>query len=187
MRTTDPSARTTSRPDEVVAGQPARAHQDAQTAAEGETADPGHRDHTAGGRQPVRLGRGVEVSPGGAAAGAGDAPLGVDLHLVHLGQVDHQTVVDHGEPGGVVPATADRDLESVLAGEVHRRHDVFCRAGTSDCRRTAVDHPVPDVTSLLVARLSGRSRSPPIASSRELQGREEYEPGFSRVVATWPP
>ena len=54
---------------------PCRAHQVAQPATEGQPGDPGHRDRAAGGRQPVRLGGGVEVSPGGAAPGARDAPL----------------------------------------------------------------------------------------------------------------
>jgi hypothetical protein len=100
----------------------------------------------------VRLGGRIEVSPCGAAAGARCSTLRVDLHLVHLGQVDHQPVVDHGEPGRTVAAATDRDLESVLATEVHRRHDVFRRPGTGDRRRTAVDHAVPDMPSRFVTR-----------------------------------
>ena len=132
----------------------------------------------------MRLGRGVEVSPGGAAAGARDAPLGVDLHLVHLGQVDHQTVVDHGETGGVVPAAADRDLEAVLAGEVHRRHDVCRRPGTSDRRRAAVDHPVPDAPGLFVARVI---REEQVAADRGHRASSRGETSMNRAFPVLSP
>jgi hypothetical protein len=82
---------------------------------------------------------------------ASKSPLRVDLHLIHLGQVDHQTVVDHGETSRTVATAADRDLKFVLAGEADRRHDVFGRPDASDGRRTAVDHPVPNLAGLFVA------------------------------------
>jgi hypothetical protein len=73
-----------------------------------------------------------------------------------------------------VPAAANRDLEAVLAGEVHRRHDVIRRPGAGNRRRTAVDHAVPDTSSLFVARAI---REKKVAASRII----ERAPGKRRV------
>src|SRR3954447_13693082 len=38
--------------------------------------------------------------------------LGVDVDVLHVGEADHQPALGHGAPGDVVPAAADRHLES---------------------------------------------------------------------------
>ena len=67
------------RGDQVVAGEPVLGGEVADAAAEGEAGDPGGADHAAGRDEAVRLGRGVEVEPGGAALGARDPRLRIDL------------------------------------------------------------------------------------------------------------
>src|SRR5207244_447198 len=52
---------------EVVGSQAVLAHQPADAAAEGEARDPGRGDQPAGRRQPLLLGRGVQLAPGEAA------------------------------------------------------------------------------------------------------------------------
>src|SRR5438876_1840058 len=49
--------------------------------------DTGRRDDAAGGRQPERVGRIVEVSPRGPALGASRLPARIDLDAAHPRQV----------------------------------------------------------------------------------------------------
>ena len=60
---------------EVVAGEPGRAHQEPDAAAQGQAADPGIDERAAGRRQPVRRRGAVDVLPQRPAAGPGASPL----------------------------------------------------------------------------------------------------------------
>src|SRR4029077_15363339 len=86
--------------------------------------DAGRADHAAGRDQAVLLGGGVEVEPGGAAAGASDASVGIDLDVPHPGQVDDQAIVDRAVPGGVVGSSPHRHLWAVLLAERRGRRPV---------------------------------------------------------------
>ena len=56
-----------------------------------------------------------------------------------------------GVPGHAVAATADRDLEVVLARRAHRGLHVGGAAALQDDRRTTVDEPVVDAPDGVVA------------------------------------
>ena len=70
---------------------------------------------------PMRLRRVVERGEQRAAADAGRAGLGIDLHAVDPGEVDDDAVVARREAGDAVAAAADGDEELLLAGEAERR------------------------------------------------------------------
>ena len=125
-------------------------------AAEGEAGDPGRADHAAGRDQAVGLGRGVEVEPGGAAAGDREPRLGIDLDVPHPREVDHQPVVDRAVPGGVVAAAADRDLEIVGLGEGECRRHILRVDAARDRSRPAVDQQVEAESRPLVLAVGRR-------------------------------
>ena len=86
----------------------------------------------------------VDVGPGRAAAADGAPRRRVDRHLVHAAEVDHQPAVADREPGVVVAAAADGDLQpgpranAIACGDVGRGH-----AAHDHCR-APVDCTVPD-------------------------------------------
>jgi hypothetical protein len=95
----------------------------------GEVTDPaaeGQAGHTGRGHDPTRGGqpegvrRVVEVSPCRTATGARRARLGIDVHGPHERQIDHHAVVVGAEAGRTVPAATHRQVQALIAGEVHR-------------------------------------------------------------------
>ena len=58
--------------------------------------------------EPVLLGRGVQLAPGEAAAGADGAGVRVNADLLETAQVDAQPAVGHGRAGDPVPAAVNR-------------------------------------------------------------------------------
>jgi hypothetical protein len=130
--------------EEVVGRETVDAHQPAETSAECEARDPGRRDRAAGDGQPVHGRFSVELRPDDAALCADRPGLGVDIHPLHLGEVDHQTAVGDAPPGDVVSAAANRDLQTRLAREANRRADVCRTVAARDQRRPLVDEPVMD-------------------------------------------
>jgi hypothetical protein len=77
------------RGDQVVAGEPVLRGQVADSAAEGETRDPGGAYDAARRDEAVCLSRGVEVEPGGAALACCDPALETDTDVAHAREVDH--------------------------------------------------------------------------------------------------
>ena len=146
--------------DEVVAGQPVLAHEPADAAAEREPGDPGRRDEPAGHGEPEGLRLVVEVAPRRAALGGGGAPLRVDAHGGHAGQVDDDAAVDGGEAGERVPAAAHGDEEVLAAGEVDRAQDVGDPGAADDERRAPVVGAVPDRSGFVVGVVLGPDELP---------------------------
>ena len=142
--------------DEVVAREADAARQVADAAAEREPADAGRRDDAAGRREAVGVRGVVEHAPRGAALGARRLRLGIDLHVRHAGQVDHDRVVGGAEARDAVAAPADGQVELVLAREVHGRDHVVGRRAAHDDARPPVDHRVEDLARLVVARVARR-------------------------------
>jgi len=141
---------------EVVHGQAELSRRVAEAAAEREPGEAGGRDEAAGGGEAVGLGLLVEIPDQHARVGARAPALGVHVPRAHRGQVQHQAALARGVPGDVVAASADGDLEPVLAGERDRRHHLGRARGPRDERGTAVDHRVPDGACLVVALVPGR-------------------------------
>ena len=107
------------------------------------------------------MGRVIEVAPGRAAARPRRACRGIDVHVAHQGQVDDQAVVVAAEPGRAVAATADRELQPVLAREVHRSHHIRDLLSPDHRPRPPVEHAVVHPAGLVVTLvISGDDRAP---------------------------
>jgi hypothetical protein len=142
--------------DHVVAGEAVLGGQVSDPPAEGEAGDPGRADHAAGRDQAVGLGRRVEVEPGGAALGDSEAGVGIDLHVPHPREVDHQAVVDRAVSGRVVTPAADSDLKGVRLRELEGAGDIRRIDAPSDRRRPPVDQQVEAEPRPLVLAISRR-------------------------------
>ncbi len=103
-----------------------------------------------------RLRRRVEVEPGGAAGGTGDPRLRVHVDVPHRREVDHEAVVADAMPSGIVPTTANRDLQSVLACELERRGHVVAAETARDHRGPASDERVEPAAGVFVAVVARR-------------------------------
>ena len=77
------------------------------------------------------------------------------MHVSHQGQVDDDATVVAAEPGRAVAATADGEIQSLLAGENHRGHHVRDLLGADDRERPTVEHAVVDRAGLVVTVVIG--------------------------------
>ena len=141
--------------DEVVAGQPVPAAEHPDASTKGEATD------TGGGHDPARRGqavghrRVVEIAPGGAALGGRPAAPWIRLDGPQPRQADKQAVLAAAIAGDVVPASANRRREPLLAAEVDRPAHILHRLGKGDRRRAAVDHTAEDGPRLVVPLIAG--------------------------------
>ena len=122
-------------------------HEPAEPAAEREAGHTGGRHDAAGRGEPVHLRFPVELCPERAARSARRACGGVDVHVLHERQVDHQALVDGRPPADVVPAAAYRDLETAVARETHGKRDVGAAAALGDQRGPLVHQAVVNVAA----------------------------------------
>ena len=139
--------------EQVVRREPVLRHQPAEAAAERVAGDPRPRDRASGDRETVPRGGVVQLAPEHAALGCRSRPGRIDGDRLHPGEVDHHAAVGDGAAGDVVPAAADRDLETSPARERERRNDVVRRPATHDHGGPAVDKAVVHGTRLVVARV----------------------------------
>ena len=135
------------------------APQHADAAAQRQAGQAGAGDDAAWRRQPVRQGGGVEVAPGGAAAGPGAPRGGIDAHAAHAAQVDHQPALADAVAGHVVAAAAHRDRQAVGGGPLQGATHVIRRLADRDQRGPAIDHAVEDAPALVVAGVAGPDQS----------------------------
>ena len=71
-------------------------------------------------------------------------------------EVDHEAVVADAMPSGIVPTTANRDLQSVLACELERRGHVVAAETARDHRGPASDERVEPAARVFVAVVARR-------------------------------
>ena len=138
-------------PDEVVDRQPHAARQVPEPAAEREPADAGRGDDPRGHDDAVLGGRAVDLAPRGAAADTHGVRTRVDDDVVHVGQVDDDSVVDDAQPGTVVAAATHRERGVMGPGERDRAADVVGTGATDEQGGMAVDHPVVNGARLVIA------------------------------------
>ena len=117
---------------QVVDGQAVLAHEVTEAAAQGQPADAGVADDTAGGSQTVGLSGAVELAPQHPAGRGGPLRLLVDADCLHERQVDHQPVLAHGQTLNRVAAATDRNFQLVAAGEAHGTDHVVGARTTRD-------------------------------------------------------
>ena len=87
----------------------------------------------------------VDVTPGAATFDANGACRWIDADTLHAREVDHQAIVTGAQARAIVPATAHRQRQLVLAGEVDRGDDVGDIDAAGDQRGSLVDHAVVDL------------------------------------------
>ena len=139
--------------DEIVRRQAIKAAEITVPAAQGEPRDAGRRDDPERHRLLERLRRMIDVA-GGATRTHSDGPVfWIDPDALHQRQVDDQTVIDAGETGRVMPASANSDRQLVLAAEIHRRHDIGHISAFGDEKRPLVDHRVVELSRVIVVRM----------------------------------
>ena len=165
----------------VVAGQPELARQPSHAATQRQAADAGVRDVARRGREPVALGRPIEVAQERTALHAPTAPLRIDRHRVHRAEVDHQPAFRHGHAGHAVATALHGDLEAGLAGVAHRQRDVVRRRAACDHMRTPIDHRVPDFAVLVERRITGLNDLAGEARDRHRSGCEAIWIRFPQV------
>ena len=78
------------------------------------------------------------------------------MNGTHRCHVDHQTTVAGAKPGSAVSAVADRQFESVVAGEVHARDHISHLLGPQHGERPFTEHAIVDSARLVVALAIGR-------------------------------
>ena len=78
-------------------------------------------------------------------------PLGVDLEVAQVGEVEHDAVVDHAVAGRAVAAAADGQVGAGLAGERDDAGDVGRVGDPDDHGRPAVDRAEENGARLVVA------------------------------------
>ena len=146
--------------EQVVAAQPEHAVQPADPAAQRDAAH-ADRGHVGTGHgQARRLGGLVHHAPGRAAADGGHAPVWVDSHRGHRGQVEHQCAVGDGPAGVIVPAAADADRQPQVGGEPDRRLDIGHRHRLGDERGPVIVAGIPHLPRGVVLFLSGQHDTP---------------------------
>jgi hypothetical protein len=140
---------------EVVDREPVLAHEPADAAAQGDAADAGVAHDATRGRQTVRLGLVVDISPQGTALDEGRPLDRIDRDGAHRRQVDHDPAVAHRGAGDVVTPAANGDLEVAVAGEAHGCGHIGGAAAAGDHPRSSIDRAVPDGSGVVVVVVAG--------------------------------
>src|SRR5581483_6225756 len=144
-------------------------HQPAESAAQGQPGHTGVADGAVGTDQAVALGGGVESPEERTGLHGGDPPVGIDGHLLHGADIDHDAGVTGGEPRVAVATAAHRHRQLPVAGEAQRGGDVGRGGAAGDQCRTAVGGGIPDPPGLVVAGVGGRDQAAGEARPESLQ------------------
>ena len=96
------------------------------------------------------MGRMVDLSPGCATLDSRRSSRWIDANRVHVSEVDHERAVGGCQPGNIMPTTAYRHRQVVIASEPDRFDDVGGVCAADDLRRVAVDHRIVDFPYLIV-------------------------------------
>ncbi len=124
--------------------------------AQRQATHPGRRDDAAGRGETERIGCMVDITQRGTAADIGDFLGGIDLHVIHPGQVKDQPVVDRAKSRDAVPAAANCQIEAAVAGGCDCRHYVRCVHTLRNRKRLTVMHAVVDGTCIVISGVRGR-------------------------------
>ena len=149
------------------------ATQPPEASPEHQTRDPRGRIDSDRYRQPVRLGRLVEIAESRARLGSHRPFGGVHFDLAKFRVVDHQPAVAERTARDVVARPAHGNEQVMRSGKVDARRCVVGARALHDQAGTLVDHGIPYGPDLVVV---GVLRDNHAANYRRAQG------GESRVV-----
>jgi len=77
------------------------------------------------------------------------------VDVPHEGEINHDPAIVRTEAGRAVPATSHRQIQTCVAGEVHRADHVGGLLGRHDRKRALVEHPIPHGPSRVISRIVG--------------------------------
>src|SRR5512143_3463936 len=149
------------RREQVVDGHTVLSAKPAGTAAKRQTSHTRGRVDTQRCGETVHLCGRVEVGKGTAGLDGRPAGLRVHLDALHQRKIDHEAVVTDGIARDVVSTPSNRDKEVVLAREPDGLDNIFRRRAAGDQPRPAVDHGVPNLAYLVIARVARKNHTPP--------------------------
>jgi hypothetical protein len=127
-------------------------------------------DAPTGGGETVRLRRGVDRGPGGAAADPHDPSLGVHVDVGEAAHVEHQTALAQRESGDRVTAGPHRDCQPMRASEGERGDHVVGRAAACDDARPRGDHRVEQAAGVLVLGIARLVQAAAEAEAKLVEG-----------------
>jgi hypothetical protein len=130
----------------------------------------------------MALGRAVEVFQCATTLRTRREALGIDTDPRHLRQIDDHPAIAERMTGHAVPAPAHREQQLVVAGEAHRGDHVLVTVTPRHQRRAPVDHPVPELSCRLVARVPRPDEPPP-----QPRGELAHKRGRKASLPTAPP
>src|SRR5262245_55153529 len=77
----------------------------------------------------------------------------IHAHALRHRKINHPPVVAAAEPGAIVATAADREEETLIAAEVHRRDDIGDVHAARNKEWPLVDHAIVQFAGLLVPRV----------------------------------
>jgi hypothetical protein len=96
----------------------------------------------------------VNISPHASALDAHRVVGRVNVHTSHAREIGDDTIIHGAEAGTVVAASAHRQGQSAIAGEIDRADDIGDIYAADDERRVFVDHPIVDFARLVILRVA---------------------------------
>jgi hypothetical protein len=141
------------RGEQIVEGQPEAADQRAVAAAQGEARHADAADRARHRREAERIGHCEHVRGPRTARNSRRAAVGVDDHVVHAAQVDHDALAQRATCP-VVAAAPHRQWKIGLTRGTKCRLDVFGRPAVDDSTRHAADRLWPDRCCYSVALIA---------------------------------
>ena len=136
----------------VVRRQAPAAAQPPEPATQRQARDAGPAHDPRRSREPVHLGRRIEVAPHGARLDRDRLRGRIHHEAAHRGQVDDDAVVAQRGARDVVPAAPDRHGQAAIGREGQGQGGVTLVRAAGDQRRTAIDGVVPEPPGVVVAR-----------------------------------
>src|SRR6516162_8273430 len=107
----------------------------------------------------------VNVAPSAPAAGSHGFCRRVDMNVLDVRKIDDQTVVTHAQAAGVVSATSNRNLNTVLPPEMNRCHHIGYVCAPGNQSRFAANHGVIHSACVFIAFIRRFDQCTPELSS----------------------
>ena len=142
--------------DQIVHGHAVQRHQPSDSAAERQSSHAGRGDDAARRGETVLLRRHIECAPCSPAFRRRRTLRGIDCHIRHEREVDHQAIVAARAAGHIMSTASHGDVQSFGSGELYRCDDVVHAAASRDRRRLFVDQAIVNLARLIVAVVAGK-------------------------------
>src|SRR5579859_847527 len=97
----------------------------------------------------------VEIGPCAAWLRPGCSGSWISINLLHAREIDDNAVITGRVTSHVVGTAANRDQQILVASEVHARQNILRGLTAGDQRRSAVNHPIPDLAGVVVGLVAG--------------------------------